>query len=303
MARILVSGLVNIETVLQIDGFPIEYFPVRFPFFGVHSTISGVGFNIAKALTTLGEDVYLCSIIGNDIHQTQIYEALLDARINPEWVIDGSNSTPQSVILFDPNGKRQIHVDLKDIQQKQYPQKKFEEALALASLAVLCNINFSRGYLAKTKLAGIPIATDVHSISCLEDEYNYDFMAAADILFCSDELLPCEPEEWADKVLSRFRANVVVIGLGDKGAYLAVRDRAIREKLDPVYTRPVVNSIGAGDALFSCFLHYYLATKDASLSLRKAMVFASYKIGERGAAEGFLPERDLEIIYAKNYLA
>ena len=54
MSRLLVSGLINIETTLRVDGFPINYTPVRYPFHGVDVTISGVGFNVAKALTTLG---------------------------------------------------------------------------------------------------------------------------------------------------------------------------------------------------------------------------------------------------------
>ena len=55
MNNILVSGLINIETTLKIDAFPIPYQPVRYPFFGINSTVSGVGFNVSKALTTLDE--------------------------------------------------------------------------------------------------------------------------------------------------------------------------------------------------------------------------------------------------------
>lgn len=57
LARILVSGLINIETTLRIEGFPIPYFPVRYPFFGINSSVSGVGYNVAAALTTLGDEV------------------------------------------------------------------------------------------------------------------------------------------------------------------------------------------------------------------------------------------------------
>ena len=55
MTQILVSGLINIETTLKVDSFPLEYKPVRYPFFGIQSTVSGVGYNIAKALTMVGE--------------------------------------------------------------------------------------------------------------------------------------------------------------------------------------------------------------------------------------------------------
>ena len=50
MRPILVSGLINIETTLQVEAFPIPYFPVRYPFHGIRSTVSGVGHNVAKAL-------------------------------------------------------------------------------------------------------------------------------------------------------------------------------------------------------------------------------------------------------------
>jgi sugar/nucleoside kinase (ribokinase family) len=299
MQRILISGLINVETTLRVEKFPIEYSPVRYPFFGVRSTISGVGFNVAKALTILGDQVSLLSMIGGDIHGTQVYQALSDAAIDTRYVIQILPHTPQSVILYEPNGARQINVDLKNVQDQSYPQEIFEDALSEATYATLCNINFSRSMLKKVSAAGIPIATDVHSIYSLDDEYNADFMTAANILFCSDELLPCAPEEWAEKIFNCFGVNILVIGMGKKGALLAAREARICERFPPIYTRPIENTIGAGDALFSCFLHYFLATKDPILSLRKAMVFASYKIGESGAAEGFLSECDLEIAYER----
>jgi len=85
-----------------------------------------------------------------------------------------------------------------------------------------------------------------------------------------------------------------VIGLGEKGALLAVRKDGFVGRFPAVYTRPVVNSIGAGDALFSAFLDGYMRTYDPFAALRRAMVFASYKIGEKGAAEGFLSEEELD---------
>ena len=51
---------------------------------------------------------------------------------------------------------------------------------------------------------------------------------------------------------------------------------------------PIINTIGAGDALFSSFVHVFSETNDPYLAIQKAVVFASYKIGEPGAAQGFL---------------
>ncbi len=37
MATLIVSGLINIETTVRIDGFPLAYSPVLYPFGGVYS--------------------------------------------------------------------------------------------------------------------------------------------------------------------------------------------------------------------------------------------------------------------------
>jgi acarbose 7IV-phosphotransferase len=297
VSKILVCGLINIETTLRVDGFPIDYFPVRYPFGGIKSTVSGVGYNIAKALTTLGDTVRFASLIGQDM-LASLVRASLDADAIPQdFVVAGIDETAQSVILYAGDGRRQIHVDLKDLQEQDYPPSKFDEALVGSSLAVLCNINFSRPFLPMARQQGVPVATDVHAISDLEDAYNGAFMEAADILFMSDELLPTSPEDWARQVLRRYKPEIVVIGLGAQGALLAIRSENYIGRIPPVYTRDVVNTIGAGDALFSAFIHVYAKSGDPYEAIRKAMVFASYKIGDSGAAEGFLSQAELDTWY------
>jgi ribokinase len=290
---ILISGLVNIETTVRVDGFPIPYFPVRYPFFGVRSTVSGVGVNISTALSTLGNPVRLLSLVGDDAPGRLAREALRGRGLDDRYVLAQAAETAQSAILYDGDGRRQIHVDLKDIQEQVYPTALFDEAAEGCRLAVLCNINFSRPLLALARGRGMVIASDVHAIAELDDPYNADFMRAADILFMSHERLPAPPEEWAGDVLARYGSRIVVIGLGADGALLAVKGEAPL-RTPAVVTRPVVNTIGAGDALFSAFLHVYTQTNDPYLAIRKAVVFASYKIGAAGAAEGFLDAAGLE---------
>jgi ribokinase len=47
--------------------------------------------------------------------------------------------------------------------------------------------NFCRPLLERAKKYKKDIATDIHVISDIKDEYNKDFMQAANILFMSDE--------------------------------------------------------------------------------------------------------------------
>ena len=54
MSRILVSGLINIEITHKVDGFPLPFFLVRYPFHGISSSVSKFDYNIAKSTSNAG---------------------------------------------------------------------------------------------------------------------------------------------------------------------------------------------------------------------------------------------------------
>jgi ribokinase len=299
MATIFLAGLINIETTVQVESFPIEYSPVRYPFFGVRSGVSGVGYNLAKALTLLGHRVRFAALIGRDQAGALVERQLRDDGIPADLVLPRLAATPQSAILYDRDGRRQINVDLKDIQDQAYPPDEFEHAIAGCDLAVLCNINFARPLLARARARGIPVAADVHAIADLDDAYNRDFMAAADILFMSHERLPAAPEQWVEQLQARYPAAIIGIGLGADGALLAVRHDRFVGRFPAAAPRPVVSTIGAGDALFGAFLHGYLSTGDPYAAIRRAITYAGYKVGAAGAAEGLLDAAALDALLAE----
>ena len=120
MANILVSGLINTETTVRVRQFPVSYYPIDYPFFGVNTAVSGVAYNISKALKTLGDDVTLVTMTGRDFPAEYIQSQLRAAGIGTDWVRPGLKETPNSVVLYDGEGKRQIYCDLKDIQETPY---------------------------------------------------------------------------------------------------------------------------------------------------------------------------------------
>ncbi len=301
--KILVAGLVNMETTLRIDSFPIEYESVRFTGGAVASQVSGVGYNITKALTTLGNEVRFLSMVGDDVIGRLIQQTLISEGISDNHILAKLPETPQSVILYEPSGRRAIFSDLKTIRDEAYPEAQFREALADCELAILANIPFSRPFLSIAKAKNIPIATDVHAIQNLDDDYNRDYMTLADIVFMSHEKLPIAPKEWASQVQSRYSTPIIVIGMGAEGALLTVKDDNRVEMIPPKVLRPIVNTVGSGDALFSAFNHVYSKTCDPYLAIRKAVLFAGYKIGSASGSEGFLTNDELEAYYQQEYLS
>lgn len=299
--KILVSGLVNIETTVAVRGFPINYYPIDFPFFGINSNVSGVGYNIAKALKALGDEVKLRSFIGTDEEADRVLSRMKKDGIDSSNIIQSLKNTPVSAVLFDPDGRRQIYCDLKDIQEQSLDVSQVESSLKTCDAAVLCNIGFNRELIRHAKKLGVLTATDVHVLGDINDEYNRDFMENADVLFLSDENLPCAPESFIRQIENRWHNMVIVIGMGAKGAMLLEREKGEPVTVPAYDSGRIVNTVGAGDALFSSFVHFYLKLGSAEEALKRAVVFAGIKIGSNGASVGFVSEAETEKTFADIY--
>lgn len=290
--KILVSGLLNIETTVAIRGFPIEYAPIDYPFFGVNSAVSGVGYNLAKALTTLGDEVSLRSYLGSDDEGDRVLTALSRDGIAASGVRQTLRSTPASAVLYDPDGRRRIYCDLKDIQEQRIDPDSVD--MSGCDAAAICNINFNRELIRHARSSGVMTATDVHVLSDVEDDYNRDFMENADVLFLSDENLPCAAADFLRRLYERYHNRVIALGMGGKGAMLLDGYAEKLYRLSACSNISVVNTVGAGDALFAAFLHFTAKGLSPLDALKRAEVFAAVKIGSNGASNGFCTEAEIE---------
>lgn len=298
MKKLLISGLVNTETTVRVRKFPIDYYPIDYPFFGVNTAVSGVAYNIALALTTLGDEVRLLSMTGNDFPAEYIKNELKTAGIGTEYLDGKLKQTPSSVVLYDETGKRQIYCDLKDIQEASYDFS--EEQLADADIVAACNINFNRALLHLAKKMGKTVATDVHVLGNIFDDYNREFMECADILFLSDEAVGDDPYRFIKELENVYHNPIIVMGRGSKGALLYLRDDNWFQEMPAAHVGDVVNTVGAGDALFSAFLHFYAKGLHPVECLKRAQIFASAKIRISGASRGFVTEQEVEEMLSWN---
>ena len=298
MKKILVSGLVNTETTVKVRQFPINYYPIDYPFFGVNTAASGVAYNIALALTTLGDEVRLLGMTGNDFPAAYIKSELTAAGIGTEHLKAKLDQTPSSVVLYDESGRRQIYCDLKDIQETTYGFA--EEQIADADIVVACNTNFNRELLHLAKTMGKTVATDVHVLGNVWDDYNREFMECADILFLSDEAADEDPYDFIEKLEEVYHTPIIVMGRGSKGALMYLRSDNWFHELPAAHVGEVVNTVGAGDALFSSFLHFYAKGLHPVDCLKRAQIFAAAKIRFSGASKGFVTEAEVEEMLSWN---
>ena len=196
------------------------------------------------------------------------------------------------MVLYDETGRRQIYCDLKDIQETNYGFDA--DICADADIVVACNINFNRELLKAARQAGKTIATDVHVLTNVWDDYNRDFLEAADIVFLSDEGIGDDYGSFFWQLKDTYRPKILVLGRGSKGAALYLRETGRITEMPAANVGKVVNTVGAGDALFSSFLHDYAKGYAPENALWRAQVFAAHKITVSGASNGFVTEETVE---------
>jgi ribokinase len=62
--------------------------------------------------------------------------------------------------------------------------------------------------------------------------------------------------------------------------------------------RPIVGAVGAGDALFSAYVDGWAGGLQPVDALRRATLFAAWRIGEAGGAVGLLDREALDALVA-----
>lgn len=300
MKKILVSGNVNLETNLKIERFPLEYSPVRYATNAIQTNVGGVAYNVAKALATLGDDASLVAMLGNDLEAQKIKKTLAEDRIDTSKVKHVLSATPVSIVMHDEFfGQRAIFTDTKDLQEAQYDFSDFD--FGMLNAVVACNVNFNRELLHKAREANVLIATDVHVLDNPDDYYNREFMKYADILFFSGEKIWKNRKDFIRAMRNRYSASIMVIGRGSAGAEIYIRGEDTVYRMKAVPNENVVNTLGAGDALFSSFLHFNLNGCSPLEALRRAQIFASHKISFNGASNGFMTEEEVDVVANATY--
>ncbi|MQA95367.1 MAG: carbohydrate kinase family protein [Streptosporangiales bacterium] len=294
--KIVVAGVTSLYVAVGVGGFPLRYRPTSRPAW-LASGVTGAGGHIAKVLRRLGDDVRLCTVVGRDPAGAAIRADLDAAGLLGPAVVEGPAST-MGLVLVTPEGRRMGYPHLRPLDRATYPRGLFRRQARGADLLVLTNTRFVRDLLPEVRDLGVPIAVDVHLVSDLEDPYNLPWLEAATVVFCSHEKLPCPPAAWVARVFQRYpRCRLVGVGRGTRGLLLGVRDgRLIR--VNAIAPRGVINTSGAGDALFAAFLHGWLATGDPVSAAEDAVLIAGWKIGDVFPGSGSLSDHELSALRA-----
>lgn len=297
MSKVLVMGPIYAETTVKVSSIPLPNDRIIDSNYGVTTGFSGHGYNVSRALVKLGDTVKFLSVCGNDEIKLMMDDKLRKIGVSNEFVIPSLSATPHTIVLFSDEKTRQIINDLKESIHVEYEEMLFEKAVADCDTVVLCNSNYARPYLKRAKQLGKKIITDVHEIQDINDEHNKEFMEYADVLCLNSTHLKEPYETFIKEIEAKYSNEIIILGMGEKGAMLYVKKDNFIGSFPTVRTRKIVNTVGAGDSQLSAFVHFYNKTGNPYYSLKAAILFASYKIGNPSASHGFLSEEQVEVFY------
>ncbi|MCM1181854.1 MAG: carbohydrate kinase family protein [Roseburia sp.] len=295
MGKFMVAGFVQYETIVKVNELPVPYKQFESIPDMIDTEIGGAGFNEAMALTWLGNKVDFMSMVAKDMSKEEITAFLKVKNVNlsTDYVIPKLDGMPSSVILYC-EGKKQTFEDVKDIRTVPYDYDLLEQRIQDKDMVLISNCNFCRPIIKLAKQYKKPLAVNVRSMRAEKVAQKEDFLAAADILYISDDEVEGTPYDCIDECRQKYDPEIIIVGIGAKGVILYTKaDNSVIE-YNAVKTNEIVNTVGAGNAMFSAFVHYYVKTGDAKEAIRNALLFVSYKIGFVGTSNGFMTEEQIE---------
>lgn len=98
------------------------------------------------------------------------------------------------------------------------------------------------------------------------------------------------------ELYEKYHFKIIGVGLGREGCLLCVEGRMSHY---PSLAEEVVNTVGAGVAFISSFLHFYGNGDKPETAITKALFFVAEKIKYKTASEGFMDKETFLMRYGE----
>ena len=285
--RVALAGLINVEITVPIGTFPIHA-DLTDRAHEIRARPAGVACNSAAAFAALGRPFRWTAVAGTDTVGVVAREfaSSLPGQVR---FVDVAES-PITVVLTDAHGDTAMFSDPKDAVSVA-----FEADLSHCAALVPTNIRPNYATVERATNAGVPVFVDIQGAQTIDDEHNAPFCAAAHAAMASHRNLDDRPEQWARALSRRWGIEIVVVGLGADGA-LVCTDRGRRVEHIAALPGPIASTVGAGDALWACFVDACLNGLDPPAAVRRAVDFAGLKIRTAGGAVGHPSGAELDAL-------
>lgn len=257
--RVVVIGVASQQTSLPVGSFPLQYEPQRSLTGQIRHTVGGVGFNVARVLSVMGNMVALASPLGEDYPAAMVDAEAYRYNISTHLCRRELLRTPRTVVLYDNAGRRMVNSDLTDASDFLFDTADLVPDVKRAKVVVLANMTLTQPIFEPVKQAAKRVAVDFHDVGMPLSDKHRVFLGSNFINMSNEHVRGHEIE-----LLLRLReespAEVLSMTLGADGALILTRDMAQPVHV-PAPDVTAINTVGAGETYWAVFLHHYLADK------------------------------------------
>ncbi len=295
MLDLLATGYPSIDIILPVSHCPaandtglLAALPED-----ITPTYGGCGANVAVAMSRLGHQVGLATLLGDDTHGRQYLAHLQNEGVDTRDLrqVSGARSS-RNWLMLGPDGEYQNFYYPGAAAADWYGEVEFT-TMAGARYALLTAgpQHYNRAFAQAAQQHNVPLIWQLKSsftiypnsqLAALWEQAFILFANAGEARWLCEQLGLTEPTQ-----LLRGATQVVVVTHGAGGAVLHTAERTERYPSPPV---AVAHTVGAGDAFTAGFLDGLLSGAAWGECARLGITLASFAISARGS-QSALPKR------------
>jgi sulfofructose kinase len=265
MARILVTGNINLDRVLVLDGrLPASHLRAR----DEGTRLGGAAPNTAIGLAIAGHDVALASAVGNCARSDELLAQLAGYGIDVSYVTRVAAPMPEPLILIDSAGERTIIHHMPTLGDR----------CDFASI----HEDFDAIYAGRASAGLLPvIARHVGHALIVAQRPPGGSPPLCHVLIASHQDIAGAPGAALLPDIGAGSPAWLVVTRGADGAIAFARDGTVVE--EAAAPANVVDTTGAGDVYAAGLLHALINKRDMGEAMRTAAAWAAVQVASPGS--------------------
>ncbi|BHH83633.1 carbohydrate kinase family protein [Desulforhopalus sp. 52FAK] len=255
------------------------------------SVLGGAPFNLAWHLYALGDNPHFISRVGRDEYGTQVLEAMKQWGMDISGIqVDEEYPTGQVEVIIKDNEPSYNIVNNSAydfISAEELPEKVMDGILYHGSLS-LRNEPSRKAYEKLIKNKGLQVFFDVNLRSpWWKREELYRMLESAHwVKMNMDELQllasrSADVKDLMSEVQSKYEIEQLIVTQGEEGALVRTAAGELYHQIPDKVAR-FVDTVGAGDAFSSMYIHGLQKRLSVDSNLQQAQKFAGKVVGLRG---------------------
>lgn len=258
----------------------------------------GAPMNVAIGLKKLGSDAFIFSSCGNDKLGESLLEYLCENRLSTEFIQQSNYPTGVVNVHLSESKDAQYEIVFPSAWDYIHQTNKLPEFDVLVYGSLSCRN--------KTSYETLLSLLNTAAIKVFDVNFRPPFVdqAIVEQLLMRSDLVKMNHEElfqisaWsgldsedlevaADLVFKKYALKMLCITRGAEGAFLKMADEELYQSGFKVKT---IDTVGAGDAFLSGFIHYFTGNKPLKEALEFACLLGAWVASQKGANPPFIFE-------------